>query len=100
MTLADRILQKDALEPIDRAIEALPPDDPLRDEIAWARDTLLDQIEPLALLHSEASQVIAGNQVAARRFEALLEKLAIETEPETDVALDEPVTGGSEKEGE
>ena len=86
MSLVSRILQPHALESLERAIATLRSDDPLRDQLIHARDTSLKQIEPLALLQPEASRLLVGDHLAARRFEALLEKLAVETEPEADSA--------------
>ncbi len=48
-SIATRLLQPGALEPITRALALIESDETLRDDVEYARDELLAELELLAL---------------------------------------------------
>ncbi len=71
-----RLVQPEALAPIDRAIARLAADPTQKRSALAAYEELLRAAEPLALLAADAPQVIKGDVEAALRFESLLARLA------------------------
>ena len=76
--LATHILQPHALDIFDHAaavLEATGHTD-LRQRLLAARDELLAELEPLALLLADAGRVTQGDAAAVRRFETILSRVA------------------------
>jgi hypothetical protein len=70
------LLQDGVAETIERAVAAIPEENPARRAFLAAYDEVLGQLEPLAFLHSEAHLLMQGDRAAARRFEILLARIA------------------------